>query len=249
MFTDTHCHIQKKYYENIDLIIQNANSANITRFIANGTDYSSNCEVLELHKKYPEIIFPAVGFHPECLNDYSHEQLSIIEENITSIVAIGEIGLDYHYEGYDKNKQIALFESQLKLAEKYHKPVIVHTRDALEDTISILKKFPQVKGVIHCFTGSLETAQIFIKMGYKLGFGGVTTFKNAKVKNILKFIPEESILLETDCPYLSPEPLRGTTNEPKNVLLIACFIANELGISLEKLSDITEKNVSSLFDI
>lgn len=249
MFTDTHCHIQKKYYENIDLIIQNANSANITRFIANGTDYSSNCEVLELHKKYPEIIFPAVGFHPECLNDYSHEQLSIIEENITSMVAIGEIGLDYHYEGYDKNKQIALFESQLKLAEKYHKPVIVHTRDALEDTISILKKFPKVKGVIHCFTGSLETAQIFIKMGYKLGFGGVTTFKNAKVKNILKFIPEESILLETDCPYLSPEPLRGTTNEPKNVLLIACFIANELGISLEKLSDITEKNVSSLFDI
>lgn len=249
MFTDTHCHVFKQYYEEIDIIIEKAKKNGITKMINNGTDYESNLEVLELSKKYSKIIYPALGFHPECLPNFIKEQLNILEQNITNLVAIGEIGLDYHYDNHDKSAQIELFKAQLKLAEKYQKPVIIHTRDALEDTINILKSFPKVKGVIHCFTGSLETANIFIKMGYKLGFGGVTTFKNAKVKEVIKNIPDESIMLETDCPYLSPEPLRGTTNEPANISYIAEFVAKEKDITLEKLSEITEKNVLSLFDI
>ncbi len=249
MFTDSHSHIFKKYFEDINSILENAKKNGITKIINNGTDLESNLEVIKLTKTYPGIIYPAVGFHPECLDSFKKEQLDVIEKNIDSIIAIGEIGLDYHYDGYNKEKQIDLFEAQLKLAEKFEKPVIVHTRDSLEDTIAILKKYPKVHGVVHCFTGSLETANIFIKLGYKLGFGGVTTFKNAKIKEVIKKIPENAIILETDAPYLSPEPLRGTVNEPANVRIIAEFIAKEKGISLEELSKITEKNISSIFDI
>lgn len=194
-------------------------------------------------------MYAAIGIHPEEVNDYKEKDLEFIEEHIDEIVAIGEIGLDYHYDGYDKKRQIDLFEKQLKLAEKYEKPVIVHSRDATEDTINTLKKYPSVRGSIHCFTGSLETAKIYLNMGYKLGFGGVTTFKNAKIRAILDEIPDDGILLETDSPYLSPEPVRGSKNEPKNIYHIAKFIAEYKGVSLEYLSKITEDNVRTLFDI
>lgn len=247
MFTDTHCHIFKEYYENIDEIIKNAQDSKIKKMINNGSDLLSNKEVLEISKKYSNV-YASLGFHPESLNDFKKEYLSVIEENIEDIVAIGEIGLDYHYDDYPRDLQKRLFELQLQLADKYDKPVIVHSREATEDTINILKKYPNVKGAIHCFSGSKETAQIFIKMGYKLGFGGVTTFKNAKIIEVIKAIPDEFILLETDSPYLAPTPLRGTKNEP-NIILIAQFIAENKGISLETLSEITEKNIKELFDI
>ncbi len=248
MFTDTHCHISREYYEDIDAVIENAKKLDITKLIVNGSDAISNKEVLKLSNKYKEI-YPALGIHPEVVDTYNDNDIKFIEDNIDKIIAIGEIGLDYHYDAPNKEAQIKLFETQLSLADKYNLSVIVHSRDAIEDTIKSLKKFPNVTGSIHCFTGSLETANIYIKMGYKLGFGGVTTFKNAKVKNILKEIPTSSILLETDSPYLSPEPVRGTQNEPCNVSYIAKFIMDTLEIPLEKLSEITEKNVHDLFDI
>ncbi len=248
MFTDTHCHILKEYYEDIDKIIENAKAAGITKMIVNGSNRESNLEVLALAQKY-ESIYAALGFHPEDIDNFEKGQLSIIENAIDEIVAIGEIGLDYHYEPCDRERQKELFESQLALAEKYHKPVIVHSRDATEDTIAILKKYPSVTGSIHCFSGSLETANIYIKMGYKLGFGGVLTFKNARLKEVLANIPVESILLETDSPYLAPEPVRGTTNEPANIRHIATFVDRELNLTLEEVSAITQKNVHDLFDI
>lgn len=248
MFTDTHCHISKVDYSDIPMLIKDSKSAGITKMINNGCDLETNKEVLELSKVYPEL-YPALGFHPDTANNFKEKDLSIIIDNIDSIVAIGEIGLDYHYEPFNKEAQIELFTAQLKIADEYSKPVIVHSRDALEDTIRILKSFPNVKGSIHCFSGSLETANIYIKMGYKLGFGGVTTFKNAKVKEVVKRIPNSAILLETDSPYLAPEPVRGSKNEPKNVRHIAEFIAKEKGLTLEELSEITETNVRELFDI
>jgi len=248
MFTDTHCHISEDYYDNIDTIIENAKKSGITKLIMNGSDAKSNKEVIELSNKYNEV-YPALGIHPEVVDTYDDNDIKFIEDNINKIIAIGEIGLDYHYDNPNKEDQIELFEKQLSLADKYNLPVIVHSRDAIEDTIKSLKKFPNVTGSIHCFTGSLETANIYIKMGYKLGFGGVTTFKNAKIKNILKEIPTSAILLETDSPYLSPEPVRGTKNEPRNVSYIAKFIADTLEISLDELSKITENNVHDLFDI
>ena len=132
---------------------------------------------------------------------------------------------------------------------KYSKPVIIHSRDATKDTIDILREYPGLKGVIHCFSGSLETAKEYIKLGYKLGMNGVITFKNSKFKEVLKFLPIEALVLETDAPYLSPEPKRGEKNEPANIIHIAKFIADIKGVTLEELSKITEKNVKDIFDI
>lgn len=248
MFTDTHCHILKEYYENIEEIIDRANKNGIMKMIVNGIDKKSNEEVLELAKKY-DCIYAAIGFHPENISEFQESDLQQIENNISSIVAIGEIGLDYHYEPCDKEEQQNLFESQLQLAEKYHKPVIIHSRDATQDTIDILKRHPKVKGCLHCFSGSIETAKIYVSMGFKLGFGGVTTFKNAKLKEVIKAVPLDTILLETDSPYLSPEPKRGTKNEPANIRHIANFIADELKLDIRELSEVTETNVKALFDI
>ncbi len=248
MFTDTHCHLLKEYYDNLEVILENAKEVGIKKLINNGCNLSSNLEVLKISEKYPWI-YCAIGYHPDSLFESQKIDFKFIENNIDKIIAIGEIGLDYHYDTFDKMAQIELFETQLKIASKYNKPVIVHSRDATSDTINILKKYPNVKGSIHCFSGSLETARIYIKMGYKLGIGGVITFKNAKIKDIIKEIPSSAILLETDSPYLAPTPLRGSKNEPANIKIIAKFIADILNISLEELSKITENNAKSLFDI
>ncbi len=248
MFTDTHCHILKEYYEDIDTVVREAEARGITKMIVNGTNLATNLEVLSLAQNY-KAIYAAIGYHPEDLADFREEDLNEIEENIDKIVAIGEIGLDYHYEPCDRISQMKLFRRQLDIAQKYHKPVIVHSRDATEDTIKILKEYPEVTGSIHCFSGSIETARIYIEMGYKLGFGGVLTFKNAHLKDVLKKIPPSAILLETDSPYLSPEPVRGTANTPANISHIVDFISREISLSPEEISHITEKNVRDLFDI
>src|SRR5699024_7496682 len=163
------------------------------------------------------------------------------------IVGIGEIGLDYHYTKENKDKQIWLFEEQLKIAEEFNLPVVIHSRDATMDTINTLKKY-KVKGIIHCFSGSLETANIYISMGFLLGIGGVVTFKNSKLKDVVKEVPSESIVLETDSPYLAPVPFRGKINSSKYLEYIANFIAEIKNISVEELAEITSRNASSLFD-
>ena len=249
MFTDTHCHIYKEYYENIDEVLKNAKKSNVNRMINNGCDKKSNEEVLELTQKY-ENIYGAIGIHPENVEEYTKEDLKNIEENIKNkkIIAIGEIGLDYHYTKENKESQKELLESQLKIAEHYHLPVIIHSREATEDTINTLKKY-KITGVIHSFSGSLETARIYIKMGYLLGINGVITFKNSKLKEVIKEISLDNIILETDSPYLTPEPFRGKRNEPARIHEIAKFICELKGVSLEELARITNENIKRIFDI
>ena len=249
MFTDTHCHIYKEYYKNIDNIIKNAQTLNITRMINNGCDAKSNKEVLTLINKYPNM-YGALGIHPEVVDTYTKEDLLFIEKNIKNkkVIAIGEIGLDYHYTKDNKEKQIDLFESQSKLAEKYKLPVIIHSREATEDTINILKKY-NITGVIHSFSGSLETAKIYIKMGFLLGINGVITFKNSKLKDVIKEIDLTYLVLETDSPYLTPEPYRGTQNEPARIYNIAEYICDLKNISKKTLGEITNENIHRIFDI
>jgi len=249
MFTDTHCHIFKEYYEDINQIINNAKNVNITRFINNGCDHKSNVEVLKLIKEYPNM-YGAIGIHPEVVDTYQESNLKYLEEHLkdNKIIAIGEIGLDYHYTKENKEAQIKLFEYQLALAEKYHLPVIIHSREATEDTINTLKKF-NITGVIHSFSGSLETAKIYIKMGFLLGINGVITFKNSKLKDTIKEIDLNNLILETDSPYLAPVPHRGEQNEPANVSLIATFICELKNITPSELSNITNRNIKRIFDI
>ena len=249
MFTDTHCHLYKEYYENIDEIVENAKNLKINRVFNNGVDDRTNREILSMLNKY-DGMYAAIGIHPEYVKDYKLEDLKFIEKHINDdkVYAIGEIGLDYHYGKEDKDKQIELFESQLALAEKYNKPVVIHSRDATQDTIDVLKKY-KVRGVMHSFSGSYEVAQILIKMGFLLGVNGVITFKNANIKDVYAKIDLENIILETDSPYLTPTPYRGERNEPSHVMDIAMFVAELKGVSLEELSKITNDNIKRCFDI
>lgn len=249
MFTDTHCHIYKEYYEDIDTVLELAKDKDINRVISNGCDIDSCKEVLELSKKYDNY-YCTLGIHPESVLEYNSDDLKFIEENLNNpkVVAIGEIGLDYHYGKENREKQIELFELQLSLAEKYNKPVVIHSRECIEETYSILKKY-NLKGVIHSFSGSLEMAQKFIKLGYVLGINGVITFKNCKLKEVYKNISLDNIILETDSPYLTPEPNRGKQNNPGYILEIAQFVASLYNISLNELAKVTNNNIKRIFDI
>lgn len=249
MFTDTHCHLYNEYYDNIDVIINNAQQNSINRFIVSGCSTKDNNEVINIIKRFDNL-YGVIGLHPEEALNYCIEDIKMLENNLNNskIIGIGEIGLDYHYENFDKEKQQALFKSQLELADKYKLPVVIHSREATEDTIRILKEYPGVKGVIHSFSGSKETAMIYIKMGYKLGINGVVTFKNSHLKDILKDIIN-NIVLETDSPYLTPHPYRGTQNNPSYIKLIANFICDYLNLDLSQLSIITNNNIKEIFDI
>ncbi len=248
MYTDTHCHIRSDIYKNIDEIIELSINAGVTKMINNGTNLESNKEVLELSEKY-KALYPALGIQPEELDDDINKSLDFIENNIDKIIAIGEIGLDYYYSNDTKTKQLEIFEKQMKLADKYNKPVIIHSRNAFDDTIKIIKKYPKVKGVIHCFSGNLKEAEEYINQGYMLGIGGIVTFKNSDLKNVLKEIPIQNIVLETDSPYLSPVPNRGKQNNPSNIPHIASFLTNIYNVSLKEISQEIEKNVNSIFNI
>lgn len=249
MFTDTHCHLYKMYYENIEDILNESLENQVNRYIVAGCNQQSNEEIIKLVEKYSNV-YGNIGIHPEDVDTYTKADLDFIEKNIENkkIIGIGEIGLDYHYTKENKEKQKELFENQLALAQKYDIPVVIHSREATQDTIAILKKY-KVKGVIHSFSGSLETAKLYIKMGFLLGINGVITFKNSHLKEIVIQLDTSNIILETDSPYLTPHPYRGQKNSPKYIYEIATFVANLYQISLEDLSIITNQNIKRIFDI
>lgn len=248
MYIDTHCHITSDDYQNISELIDEIKASGVEKIIVNGCDMKSNIEVLELVKKY-DIVYGAIGFHPTELEDYNDKCLDFLEEHINDekIVAVGEIGLDYHYDDTDRDKQQIVFKKQLEIASLYNKPVIIHSRDAIQDTYDILKKY-NLTGSIHCYSGSLEMAQEFIKLGFLLGIGGVCTYKNAKViKKVIEEVDLAYFVLETDAPYLTPEPYRGMKNSSKYIPIIAKKIADIKVIPLEKVAEITGKNAKKCF--
>lgn len=248
MLIDTHCHLFKEYYDNIDGLVENAKNAGVSMIVVNGIDRKTNEEVLELVKKY-DIVYGALGIQPESIKTVSQDDFMFIEEHINDerIVAVGEIGLDYHYD-IDRDKQKEVFRRQLDIAKKYNKPVIVHSRDCMQETYDILKE-SNVKGIMHCYSGSVEMAKEFCKIGFYLGIGGIATFKNAvKLIDVIKNIGMEYIVLETDSPYLSPEPYRGKRNEPANVSVILQKICEVKDLDYNESCSITTKNVLRLFD-
>ena len=249
MFTDSHCHLYDEYYDSIDEIYEKMTNNDVYRVINNGIDDRTNKEVLDKIKKY-DWMYGTIGIHPEEVDGYKEKDLDFIINNLNSdkIVAIGEIGLDYHYTKENKEKQIDLFEKQLEIAEKNNKPVIVHSRDATLDTIESIKKY-KVRGVIHSFSGSYETACIYIKMGFLIGINGVVTFKNANTIEVVKKIGIENIILETDSPYLTPVPYRGKKNDPSHIIDIVSFLSEKLNINKEEIAKITEENIKRIFDI
>lgn len=246
---DTHCHLSLKD-KNLDDVIKKMNNDII---IVSGADHESNKEVITLCNKYPNI-YGTIGLHPDEADTYKEDYLQFIEDNITNkkIVGIGEIGLDYYYAKDNKDKQIELFEKQISIALKYNKPIVVHSREAANDTYEIMKRnnIEKIKSVIHCYSYSVEMAHNFIKLGSMLGIGGVVTFKNGtKLKEVVKEIDLHHLVLETDSPYLAPEPLRGTKNEPYNIIYVARMIAKIKNISEEEVLKQTTMNAVHQFDL
>lgn len=249
MFIDVHCHLDSNYYNDIDKVINNAKKNNVNKLIYNGCNKKSNKEVIRLINKY-DSVYGAVGYHPTELDDVNEKDYELLESLLSNkkIVAIGEIGLDYHYPDTNKEKQKYAFRRQLELAEKHNIPVIVHSRDAIQDTFDIMSEY-NIKGVIHCFSGSVEMAKEFIKKGFLISVGGIITFKNVKnIIEVIKNIDLSYILLETDSPYLTPEPFRKEQNEPMYIPIIASKIADILNVSIEDVSSKTTDNAKRLFD-
>ena len=249
MYIDTHCHLSLEDYDDIDLVIKENREHDISKIIISGYSRDTIKETLDLIDKYPDV-YATIGYHPSEADITNESDLIVLEEQIQreKVVGIGEIGLDYHYGNENKSKQIELFRKQMEIAEKYNLPVVIHSRDATEDTINILKDY-KVIGDMHCFSGSLEVARIYINMGYKLGIGGVVTFKNSNLYKVVESVGLENIILETDSPYLTPEPFRGKTNSSKYIPYIAKRIADILNISVEEVAKITTENACSLFDL
>lgn len=246
---DTHCHIYHEYYDDISLLIDKIKLAGVSKIIVNGCDMKSNLEVLDLVNKY-DIVYGAIGFHPTELIDNEEESINFLNDHINDnkIVAIGEIGLDYHYEDTNKEKQQRLFKKQLEIASQFKKPVIIHSRDAIQDTYDIISNYT-LTGSIHAYSGSLEMAREFIKLGFCLGIGGVCTYKNAKnIQNVIENISLAYILLETDSPYLTPVPFRGQTNTPCNIPVIAEKVAEIKNVSVSEVANATTSNANRLFD-
>lgn len=249
MYIDTHCHLSFEDYDDIDLVIKNNIESKIDKIIISGYSVSTIKETLELVDKYA-CVYATIGYHPSETDSITDGDLILLEEQIkhNKVVGIGEIGLDYHYGSDNREEQIELFERQLKLAEKYNLPVVIHSRDATQDTINTLKKY-SVIGDIHCFSGSVEIANIYINLGYKLGIGGVVTFKNSNLYKVVESVGLDNIVLETDAPYLTPEPFRGKKNSSMYIPYIAKKVAEILNCTEEKVAQITTNNAVSLFDL
>ena len=250
MLIDTHLHLSNSDYDNIEEVILRAKKSNVEYLIVSCCNMNDIKEGIVLLEKYDNV-FLSIGLHPSEVDTYSDEDIYYIHNILSSnnkIVAIGEIGLDYYYGRENKELQKELFIKQLNLAQDLKVPVVIHSRDAAEDTINILRKY-NLKGVIHCFSGSLETAKLYIKMGYKLGIGGVSTFKNSKLNEILKSIELSDILLETDSPYLAPEPVRGTKNEPSNIKYVCQNLSAIKDTDYERVAEVTSQNAIDMFDL
>lgn len=252
-FVDVHGHITSDSgYESVEEVVARAKEAGVEKMICSAFNLSSSQEAVVLSQKF-ENVFANVGFHPENTNEItptSFEQAKQLAKE-EKVVAIGEIGLDYHREGFDKKTQQEWFIKQIELANQLQKPIVVHSRDAMGDTIDILKNHPPVKeSLLHCFSGSVESAKILLDLGFSFSIGGVLTFKNTKnLPEVVKMLPLNRILLETDCPYLAPVPFRGQKNEPKNVVYVADEIARLKGVSIEEVARATTENAKRVFGI
>lgn len=249
---DTHSHYDDPRFggrQSAEALIAELFDADISAIIHAATDFESCAFGLETSEKF-ERFYTAIGLHPEFADKFSVNDMPRLEELAKSsekVVAIGEIGLDYHYEGFDREAQIGLFEAQIKLANSLNLPIIVHSRDATGDCMEILKKL-KPRGVMHCFSGSWETAKEVLALGMYISFTGALTFKNSKkAQEVAAKMPLERLLLETDCPYMAPEPHRGETCHSGLIPLTAAKAAELKNIPPEELIAATEQNARELF--
>lgn len=247
---DSHAHLNDDMYLNdIEEVIEKCKIANISKILDVGYNQESSKKSIELSKKY-NFIYSTVGLHPDNVYEEDLEFVRELSDN-DKVVAIGEIGLDYHYEGYSREKQIEYFVKQIEIANEVKLPTCIHNRDADMDMLKILRENKIENGfIMHCFSSSLEIAKEIIKLGGFISIAGTVTFKNAKsILEVAKYVPLENLLVETDSPYLAPEPYRGKRNEPSYIIKTAEKLAEVKQISLEELAGITFLNAKAIFKL
>ena len=253
-FIDSHAHLDdERFDEDRDDVIDSLYENDVQIVLNPGSDLNSSKKALALAEKYP-FIYAAVGFHPHDSKYMKEEHLDIFKEMAgkKKVIAIGEIGLDYYYDNSDRDVQRKWFREQIRLARELDLPYIVHNRDSHEDVLRIMKEehYEGARGILHCYSGSAELSREFIKLGFYISLGGPVTFKNARVpKLVAKEVPFDKLLIETDSPYLTPEPYRGKRNEPKYVKYVAEEIAKIRNVSLDEVAEKTGENFNRLFNL
>lgn len=255
MIFDTHCHLNsEELYSRLDEVISDAQKVGVAKFLVVGWNKESSLLAVKIAEQY-DFIYAAIGFHPTDVFDVSDEDyeetMSLV--NHAKVVAIGEIGLDYHWVKEKEKQEIQKewFIKQIEFANEHHKPISIHNREAFKDCLDILKEHkPLYGGVMHCYSGSVELLQDVFDLGLYIGLDGPLTFTNAKTpKEVCEVAPLDRILTETDSPYLSPHPLRGTVNEPKNIALVVDEITRIKGISKKHVMDVCYNNALKLFNL
>lgn len=250
MYIDTHCHISDEYYEDIDKVINESLEKGVKYLIISGCDKEGINEAIKTIERY-ENVYATIGYHPhevESVTDDDLENLKKLIKSNKKIIGVGETGLDYYYTSDNKEEQKELFIKQIRIAKELNLPIVVHSRDSFQDTYDILKK-EEHYGVIHCFTGSIETGKLYNSIGYYLGIGGVITFKNTNLRDTIKELDINRLLIETDAPYLAPVPHRGKENSPKYIPLIGKEIAKALGKTEKEIREIIYNNTNKIFKI
>ncbi len=249
---DTHVHLNNpKLHGRLDEVIENARKVGVEAMIVVGYDRATNHKALSIAHEH-SCIYATVGIHPTDAQKTTDADLKALEKLLDDprVVAVGECGLDYYWDKEHKDDQKRVFEHQIRLAKARDLPVVVHMRDATEDTYETLKKHAPLKGVMHCYSGSAEMAMRFVDLGLYISLGGPVTFLNAKTpKEVAKLVPLEKLLIETDAPYLSPHPFRGKTNEPARVKLVAESLADLKSLPLDTVAQATTKNARALFGL
>jgi len=254
MLFDTHVHLNDiQFKEDIEEVIKRAQEAGVSSMVVVGFDRATITRAMELIEEYA-YIYAAIGWHPVDAIDMRDEDLAWIEQlsSHPKVVALGEMGLDYHWDKSPKDIQKEVFRKQIRLAKKVNLPIVIHNREATADIVEILKEehAEDVGGIMHCFSGSPEVARECLGMNFYISLGGPVTFKNAKKpKEVAIEVPLDKLLIETDCPYLAPHPYRGKRNEPAYVKLVAEQIAELKGLTLEEVAAATTQNAKKLFGI
>ena len=252
MFIDTHSHIyENEFQDDRTEVIQRALAAGVKQIVLPDIDSESRPRMLELSEAWPEIMLPSIGLHPTSVKENYKKELAEVEHwlGIRPFCGIGECGIDLYWDKTWYQEQVKAFEYQLEIAKEAALPVIIHARESVEEIFQILKRHPYVKGIFHCFTGSPEDARRAVEMGFMLGIGGVLTFKNSGLSETLRQIGTDSLVLETDAPYLAPVPFRGKRNESSYIPLIAQKMADTFETDLKKIEEITTRNAMNLFTL
>ena len=252
MYIDTHVHLNNPdLLVKVEEVISLALEEGVQKFIVPGYDFETSKIALELAHKYP-FVYAAIGYHPTEIKGYGEKEYKWLEENVgdPKVVAIGEVGFDFHWDSTTKEEQEEAFIRQIEIAKKANKPLVIHSRDAIQLTYDTLKKHnaSMVGGVMHCYSGSLEMAPLFIKENFYLGVDGPVTFSNAKeIVKVVKEIPIEWLVTETDSPYLTPHPHRGKENQPKYIPLIVNKISEIRGMEITEVAKVLFDNAQKLF--